>query len=117
MGIVAVIPVKHTSERVESKNFRTFYDNKSLLDVKIEQLKCTPEIDEIYVSSDSPDAKAACDRYGVSYLPRHISLCNNITPWSDVIHAVAESVPVSDDDHIAWCHTTSPNFDSFGDAI
>lgn len=117
MALVAVIPVKHTSERVQSKNFRPFYKDKSLLDIKIEQLKCTPSIDQIYISSDSPDAEAACGKHGVIYLPRDKSLCNNVTPWSDVIHAVVNSIPVSDEDHIAWCHTTSPNFDCFGQAI
>ena len=59
MKIVAVIPVKHTSERVKSKNFRPFYDGKSLLDIKIEQLMNTTNISDIYISSDSPDAKIA----------------------------------------------------------
>lgn len=117
MKIVAVIPVKHTSERVKSKNFRPFYDGKSLLDIKIEQLMNTTNISDIYISSDSPDAKIACERYGVNFVPRDEGLCNNITPWSDVIHAVVNSLPVDDDTHVAWCHTTSPNFDCFNDAI
>ena len=117
MALVAVIPVKHTSERVQSKNFRPFYENKSLLDIKIEQLKRTPNIDQIYISSDSPDAQAACEEHGVVYLPRDKSLCNNVTPWSEVIHAVVASIPVGDQDHVAWCHTTSPNFDDFESAI
>ena len=117
MVLVAVIPVKHTSERVRSKNFRPFYQDKSLLDIKIEQLKCTTSVENIYISSDSPDAEAACEKHGVIYLPRDASLCNNVTPWSEVIHAVVDSIPVDDDDHLAWCHTTSPNFDCFAQAI
>ena len=117
MAMVAVIPVKHTSERVQSKNFRSFYERKSLLDIKIEQLRNTPHIDQIYISSDSPDAKLACEKYDVIYLPRDESLCNNVAPWSDVIHAVVDSIPVDDNDHVAWCHTTSPTFDCFEEAI
>ena len=117
MALVAVIPVKHTSERVQAKNFRPFFENKSLLDIKIEQLKSTLGIDSVYVSSDSIYAEDACKRHGVNFLPRDESFCNNVKPWSEVIFAVAESVPVGDDDHIAWCHTTSPNFDCFGEAI
>lgn len=117
MGLVAVIPVKHTSERVISKNFRPFYKGKSLLDLKIEQLKNTSLIDRIYVSSNSPDAREACTKYGVEFIPRSDSLCNNITPWSEVIYEIINSVPVSDKTHVAWCHTTSPNFDCFEKAI
>jgi CMP-N-acetylneuraminic acid synthetase len=117
MALVAVIPVKHTSERVQSKNFRSFYEGKSLLDIKIEQLKNTPQIDQIYISSDSPEAELACEKHGVTYLSRDESLCNNVTPWSDVIHAVVDATPVGNDDHVAWCHTTSPNFDCFEKAI
>lgn len=117
MGLVAVIPVKHNSERVESKNFRPFYNGKSLLEIKIQQLRKTLQIDQIYVSSNSPDARALCEGYGIEFLPRAESLCNNVTPWSEVIYEVINSVPVSSDTHVAWCHTTTPNFDNFDKAI
>ena len=117
MRLAAVIPVKHTSERVKSKNFRNFYQGKSLLDLKIEQLLQTPAVDQIYVSSDSPEAEAACRKYDINFIEREDSLCNNVTPWSDVIHSVASSIPVDEDDHLAWCHTTSPNFSCFDSAI
>ena len=39
MKTVAVIPVKHESERVKQKNFRPFDGERSLLDIKIDQLK------------------------------------------------------------------------------
>ena len=35
---IAIIPVKHESERVKNKNFRNFYKNFSLLEIKIKQL-------------------------------------------------------------------------------
>jgi len=38
MRIVAIIPVKEKSERVPSKNFKTFSDEKSLLDILLEKL-------------------------------------------------------------------------------
>jgi len=110
---VAVVPVKHTSERVKQKNFRPFDGDKSLLDIKIEQLKASDAFDEIYISSDSPDAKKCCELHGAKFISRDISLCNNVTPWSDVIFEVVNSIPEPDNTHIAWCHTTSPLFDLF----
>jgi len=113
MQIVAVIPVKHVSERVESKNFRDFYQGQSLLDIKIMQLKQSNVFDEIYISSDSPKAEKAASEHGVEFLKRDVSLCNNITPWSDVIYEVVSSLPSSGQTHVAWCHTTSPIFSDF----
>lgn len=37
--IVAVIPVRKGSQRVPNKNFKLFYDNKNLLERKIEMLQ------------------------------------------------------------------------------
>ena len=117
MSVVAVIPVKHTSERVQSKNFRPFYGGKSLLDIKIEQLKNSQNIQDVYVSSDSTDAERLCKKHDINFVPRDGLLCNNVAPWSDVIHAVVDSLPIDDETNVAWCHTTSPNFDCFDEAV
>ena len=117
MKTVALIPVKHESERVKQKNFRPFHENKSLLDIKINQLKKANIFDEIYISSDSPDAKKSSELHDVKFIQRDISLCNNITPWSDVIFEVVNSIPESNDAHIAWSHTTSPLFNLFNDCL
>lgn len=117
MKTVAVVPVKHDSERVKQKNFRPFDGSRSLLDIKIEQLKGAGCFDEIYISSDSPDAKKCSEVHGVRFLERDISLCNNVTPWSDVIYEVVNSVPEPVTTHIAWCHTTSPLFTLFNECL
>ena len=54
--IVAIIPIRKNSQRIKNKNFRKFYNNKSLLEIKIEQLKRVKLIDKIVVSSDSKKA-------------------------------------------------------------
>ena len=51
--IVAVIPVRKGSQRVLNKNFKLFYDNKSLLERKIEVLQKVESLDEIIIHSDS----------------------------------------------------------------
>jgi len=117
MRNVAIIPVKQKSERVEDKNFRDFFNGESLLDIKINQLKKENLFDEIYVSSDSKDAKKSCDKHGIKYLKRDISLCNNITPWSEVIFEVVNSIPEPDATNVAWCHTTSPLFNRFNSCL
>ena len=46
---VAIIPVKHKSERVKNKNFRPFYENLSLLEIKIKQLLSNKIFDKIFL--------------------------------------------------------------------
>ena len=117
MRVVAVVPVKHKSERVESKNFREFHNGESLLEIKLRQLKECHLVDEVYVSSNSPLALESSEELGVSFLRRHESFCNNNLRWSEVIGEVLSTVPESDDSVVLWAHTTSPFFGSFDSAL
>jgi CMP-N-acetylneuraminic acid synthetase len=117
MGIFAVIPVKGTSERVQSKNFRPFADGMSLTELKVRQTVEAGAFDGVFISSDSEQAADLAVRYGISFIPRPAEFCNNLIPWSDVIHHVASSLPIDDTDSICWSHSTSPLFGRFADAV
>ena len=69
--IVAVIPVKSTSDRVPSKNFREFIDGKSLFDLLIEKLLSSKNFDKIYVSSDAADLKDRVEEAGCVFIERN----------------------------------------------
>jgi N-acylneuraminate cytidylyltransferase len=116
MKIVAVIPVKENSERVQSKNFKEFVNGISLFELKIQHLIDSKSFDEIYISSDSKYAEEIAKKYGIRFIKRDMRFCNNITPWSEVIHEVVSSIP-QEDVHIAWCHTTSPLFTNYKEAV
>ena len=117
MRVVAVIPVKSISERVKSKNFREFFASESLLDLLINKLRNSNEIDDIYISSNALDAKDRVEELGCKFIQREDEFCNNNIPWSDVIAHIAGSIPEDDNTAIAWCHTTSPLFDEYDEAI
>lgn len=117
MKIIALIPVKEISERVSKKNFRRFYKNKSLLDILINKLKKCKDISEIYISSNSSKIKKISSKNKCTYLERDKKFCNNITPWSEVITEVVNTIPEDDDTILMWCHTTTPIFDSYNEAI
>ena len=68
--IVAIIPIRKNSQRIKNKNFRKFFNNKSLLEIKIEQLKKVKLIDKIVVSSDSKKAEQISRKYGVFFHKR-----------------------------------------------
>ena len=117
MKTVAVVPVKKVSERVESKNFRHFHKEKSLFEFLIDKLIDSKSFDEIYVSSNFHDLKESLNKKGVHFISRPDEFCNNDVPWSDVIAHIAESIPEEDDSNIAWCHTTSPTFNRYKEAV
>ena len=117
MRVVAVVPVKSVSERVSSKNFREFFEGKSLFDLLLGKLLNSTEIDEIYISSNEVSIKDKVEALGCKYIQRDEKFCNNKTPWSDVIANIAASIPESSETSIAWCHTTSPLFDEHDAAI
>ena len=117
MKIVAVIPVKEISERVKSKNYRNFNKKNSLLDILIKKLKKCKDISKIYISSNSKIVEKISTDNNCHYLSRDIKFCNNITPWSEVIYEVANSIPEKDQTILMWCHTTTPLFDNYSKAI
>ncbi len=117
MKIVAVIPVKEISERVKLKNIRKFNGNKSLLDILIDKLKKCKDISKIYISSNSTKIEKIAQKRKCFYLERDKNFCNNVTPWSEVINEVANSIPEEDNTILMWCHTTTPIFDSYEKAI
>ena len=109
---VAIIPVREGSQRVANKNFREFYNGKSLLEIKIEQLKAEKCFDKIYISSDSKLAKEISEVQGVDYLFRDPVMCSSSVRWSDAIHAVIESIPL-ENPIVSWVHTTSPLYTDY----
>jgi len=118
MRVVAVIPVKDKSERVESKNFKNFADELSLFEIKLQHLINSKCFDKIYISTNSDRAKKIASNYdNVFIIERDNHFCNNITSWSDVIHEVISSIPEIEDTSIAWCHTTSPLFNNYKEAV
>jgi CMP-N-acetylneuraminic acid synthetase len=103
--ITAVIPIRKGSQRVPDKNFREFYDNKNLLELKIEDLKKVQLIDEIVVNTDSDVAIDIAKKYGVSYHRREDYFASSECSQSDFFQNLAET---TDSDIIIHAPCTSP---------
>lgn len=116
MSMVAVIPVKEKSERVQSKNFRRFVDT-SLIELKIQQIIDSNSFDDIYISSNSCKANELAEKYKLKHIARDSEFCNNTMPWSEVIHKVVSSIPVDNNCDLAWCHVTSPLFSGYKECV
>lgn len=117
MRSVAVVPVKEKSDRVASKNFRSFVDGMSLFELKLKQISHSGCFDTVYISSNSVEAERLSRKYGCEFIPREDSYCSNDISWSDVIFEVISSLPEPETTAVAWCHTTSPLFTRYKDAL
>ena len=114
---VALIPVREGSKRVKKKNFRNFHDNKSIFDIKVEQLKKSKLISSIYVSSDSKMVEKLCKEKGIKFLKRESRYCNDHRSyqWGEIHNSILKKIPGNP--YVAWCLTTAPTFSRFDQAI
>tara|TARA_B100001758_G_C18413944_1_gene617956 strand:- start:2401 stop:3060 length:660 start_codon:yes stop_codon:yes gene_type:complete len=67
-SLTAVIPVRAGSQRVKNKNLKKF-SNSSLLEIKIDQVKCLP-VDKIIINTDSNEAIQIAKNNGIDYFER-----------------------------------------------
>lgn len=110
-----IIPLQTTSTRVKNKNIRPFFGNKSLFDIKAEQILRFIDSSEVYVSSENEDVSKLCQRYGFNFLLRDVELTGNSVYQPDLIRALI--APIPGDDDVAWIQVTSPLFNEFRQAI
>jgi 3-deoxy-alpha-D-manno-octulosonate 8-oxidase len=86
--IVAIIPARGGSVGIKNKNIINLC-GKPLLAWSIEQARACPEIDSVWVTSDSPDILSVASRYGARVIVRPPELATNTaTSESALLHAV-----------------------------
>ena len=108
-----LIPLQLCSTRVKLKNIRPFYGNKSLFDIKMEQVIHYIKGENIYISSESDDVIPLVEKYGAHFLKRPVELTGNAIKQPDLIGTILSQLP-HDDEDIMWVQVTQPLFDAFG---
>lgn len=106
--ITAIIIAKSISERVPNKNFREFYQGHSLVDIAIlETIDAGINPRNIWLSSDSSEAKAWADLHGINFHLEEISSHGNRVPMCQVFEHVTSRVP---GDVVLWRQVVDPMF-------
>lgn len=113
--VVALVPVREGSQRIKNKNFILFADGKSLLELKIDQLKNSNCFDHIYISSDSEKAKEIALNNGVEFLFRASEMCQSHVPWACVVEHILDTIPGTP--VVTWALATSPLFKDFSKPV
>lgn len=111
MKIVAVIPVRSGSQRIQNKNLRRFC-NTTLLELKIQNLLRVPELDSIIVNTDSPEAINIVERWSpfagggkLSFHKRESYYCSSQCSGSEFFCHIGK---VTDTDLFVYTPCTSP---------
>ncbi len=104
--ITAIVPMRHSSERVPGKNYRLFA-GKPLFYHIIETMIAVEEITTIVIDTDSPDIKEMCrkDFPDVVLLDRPEHLRDGAIPMNDVLLNIANQVK---SDFYFQTHSTNP---------
>ena len=105
-GIVALVPMRHHSERVPGKNYRLLA-GKPLYGYIIETLLTCPEINQIVVNTDSPVIEEGIsDQYpAVKLIKRPDHLCGDMIPMNEILLYDIDQVPA---DFYLQTHSTNP---------
>lgn len=105
--LTALMPMRHSSERVPGKNYRPFGDGRPLFHHMVETMLACPQIDAIVIDTDSPTVKEQCaDKFpSVIVLDRPEHLRDGATPMNDVLLHDVSQVPSQ---FYLQTHSTNP---------
>eukprot|EP00127_Corallochytrium_limacisporum_P004190 Clim_evm135s157 gene=Clim_evmTU135s157 len=104
--IVALMPMKHKSERVPGKNFREF-NGRPLFHWTLQTLLAVPEIDEVVVNTDSQTIKDEINQNfpAVKIIDRPEHLQGGDVPMNEILMHDAEKTGAS---ILLQTHSTNP---------
>ena len=109
--LVAIVPMRHASERVQGKNYRLFAEEPLYRRIISTLLSCK-EVNAVMIDTDSDiimeDAAKAFPSVILYRRPAHLR--DEMTPMNDVL---LNSVEQIDADFYLQCHSTNPLLSSY----
>ena|SRR5690242_15627113 len=94
-NLVALMPMRHSSERVPGKNYRAFGDGRPLYQHVLDVLLSCSAIEKVVIDTDSPIIAEQCgEKYpSVLVIDRPAHLRSGSTPMNEVLLHDMEQVP------------------------
>lgn len=105
--LVALMPMRHSSERVKGKNYRPFGDGQPLFQHMLDVLVTTGGIDKVVINTDSPIVMEICarDYPQVQLIDRPAHLRDGATPMNAILlHDISQV----ESDFYLQTHSTNP---------
>ncbi|WMT87480.1 acylneuraminate cytidylyltransferase family protein [Pelagibacterium sp. 26DY04] len=105
--LVALMPMRHSSERIKGKNYRSFGDGRPLFQHMLDVLVSIPEIDKVAIDTDSDLIQDVCQKQypDVMLIDRPEHLRDGATPMNNVLlHDISQV----DSEFYLQTHSTNP---------
>jgi CMP-N-acetylneuraminic acid synthetase len=105
--LVALMPMRHSSERVKGKNYRPFGDGRPLFQHMLDVLVATDGIDKVVIDTDSPTVFEICKRDypQVILIERPEHLRDGATPMNNVL---LHDTTIVESEFYLQTHSTNP---------
>lgn len=105
--LVALMPMRHSSERVKGKNYRPFGDGQPLFQHMLDVLVSTSGIDKVVIDTDSPIVTEICarDYPQVQIIDRPAHLRDGATPMNAVL---LHDISKVESEFYLQTHSTNP---------
>ncbi|MBF0240367.1 MAG: acylneuraminate cytidylyltransferase family protein, partial [SAR324 cluster bacterium] len=105
-SVVALVPMRHNSERVPQKNYRLF-NGKPLFVWIVEELTKCQSVSDVYINTDSPVVKEHASKISskVKIIDRPESLRSGHTPMNDILLYDAKYIGAT---YYLQTHSTNP---------
>lgn len=105
--LTALMPMRHSSERVKGKNYRPFGDGRPLFQHMLDVLVACPGIDKIVIDTDSPTVKDICAAQypQVQVLDRPEHLRDGAIPMNNIL---LHDINQVDSQFYLQTHSTNP---------
>ena len=111
MGFVGLTNYKKSSERLPNKHHKEFYNGKTLVDIKIQQL-LDSGAEHVFVSTDDTNVT---NTENVTFVNRESKYCNNITEFSYVLEEIYNTVPIKNNQDVIYTFTCCPLFGRYNE--
>lgn len=104
--LVAIVPMRHVSQRVPGKNYRPF-GGRPLYHRIVETLLACPRVEQVVIDTDSPTIRGDALRQfpSVRIVERPEALRGDATPMNDVLLHTTSAVPAA---FYLQTHSTNP---------
>ena len=105
--LVALMPMRHNSERVRGKNYREFGDGRPLFFHMADKLLKCDQIDKLVINTDSPLVKKLCKSHfpDIIVIDRPEYLSDEHCPMNDIIQYDINQIPSK---FYIQTHSTNP---------
>lgn len=112
MSWIGITNYKLHSTRCPNKHFLPFYKDKTLVDIKIEQL-LQAGAEHVFVSTND---RNVTDTSNITYINRDEKYCDETqTTFPEVMQEIFNTVPVSNDKNALFTFTMCPLFDRYAE--